>query len=145
MFGHSAGGQILHRFALLYPNSKADKILASNAGTYTFLDHKTKFPFGIKNTRINTKWLKKSFKKNLILFLGELDNKTETRGRMLRSKTVDKQGVSRIDRGRNFYKFSETFASKTNANYNWKLVEIQKVGHDYKKMAKAAGKYLYEK
>lgn len=144
MFGHSAGGQILHRFALLYPNSKANKILASNAGTYTFPDYKTKFPFGINNTHISSKWLKKSFKKNLILFLGELDNKTETRGRMLRSKTVDKQGISRIDRGRNFYKFSKILASKTNTNFNWKLIEIPKVGHDYKKMAQAAGKYLYE-
>ncbi|UAB80065.1 hypothetical protein INR76_07930 [Marixanthomonas sp. SCSIO 43207] len=145
MFGHSAGGQILHRFALLYPNSKADKILASNAGTYTFPDYKTKFPFGLKNTGISTTWIKKSFKKNLILFLGELDNKTETRGRMLRSKTVDKQGVGRIDRGRNFYKFSEIYASKTKANFNWKLVEIPNVGHDYKQMAKAAGEYLYKK
>ena len=34
VFGHSAGGQVLHRFALFAPNSKANRILASNSGSY---------------------------------------------------------------------------------------------------------------
>lgn len=89
MFGHSAGGQILHRFVLLNPKSKASKILASNAGTYTLPDKQTNFPFGIKDIDIDDKALKRAYRKNLVLFLGELDNADETRGRMLRSITAD--------------------------------------------------------
>ncbi|GAB5565613.1 MAG: hydrolase [Winogradskyella sp.] len=144
MFGHSAGGQILHRFVLCHPNSKADRILASNAGTYTLPDFETSYPFGIENLNIPKKQLKRSFNKKLVLFLGELDNILETRGRMLRSKTADKQGTSRIERGKNFYSFSKELTKTSEMTFNWELKIVPNVGHDQKKMAKAAAKYLYE-
>jgi hypothetical protein len=144
MFGHSAGGQILHRFVLFQPNSKADRILASNAGTYTLPDSETFFPFGIENVNISKKQLKKSFNKKLVLFLGELDNNLETRGKMLRSKTADKQGTSRIDRGKNFFSFSKELSKTSKMKFNWKLEIVTNVGHDQKNMAKAAAAYLYE-
>ncbi|MFI1773323.1 hypothetical protein [Thalassobellus citreus] len=144
MFGHSAGGQILHRFVLLYPNSRANRILASNAGTYTLPDYNTNFPFGIKNLGINKRDLKKSFKKKLILFLGELDNDSETRGRMLRSKTADKQGTNRLNRGEKFHNLSEELSENSGIKSIWKLEIIPNVGHNQKKISQAASHYLYE-
>ncbi|GGZ92436.1 hypothetical protein [Algibacter mikhailovii] len=144
MFGHSAGGQILHRFALIYPNSKANWILASNAGSYTLPDTRTAYPFGVKSTGINNKSLKKSFKKDLVLFLGELDNANEKGGKLLRSKTADKQGTHRLERGTYFYKQSKATAEMLETTYNWKLEIIPGVGHNQRKMAKAAAVYLYE-
>ena len=143
IFGHSAGGQILHRFALFQPRSKADRIIASNAGTYTIPDFNTEFPFGMHNVGINKKRLRDSFRKNLVLFLGELDNDSETRGRMLRSKTADKQGTNRLDRGKYFYRISMEKAKESKLRFNWKLEIVPDVGHDQKKMAKAAAVYLY--
>lgn len=144
MFGHSAGGQILHRFVLFQPNSKANRILASNAGTYTLLDSETFYPFGIENVNFTKKQLKKSFNKKLVLFLGELDNNLETKGRMLRSKTADKQGTSRIVRGKNFYSFSKKLSENSKLKFKWKLEVVPNIGHNQKKMAKAAAEYLYE-
>ncbi|MCR9287561.1 MAG: hypothetical protein NXI23_09285 [Bacteroidetes bacterium] len=43
-----------------------------------------------------------SFSKKLVLFNGELDNENETGGTLLRSPTVDKQGLHRIERGHFF-------------------------------------------
>jgi len=144
MFGHSAGGQILHRFALIYPNSKANRILASNAGSYTLPNANAAMPFGLKETGINNKCLKKSFKKNLVLFLGELDNADEKGGRILRSKTTDKQGTHRLARGTYFYKSGLETAKTLKTKFNWKLKVISGVGHNQRKMAKAAAIYLYE-
>ena len=144
MFGHSAGGQILHRFALIYPNSKANRILASNAGSYTLPDTNTVIPFGVKNIGLNDKSLKKSFKKHLILFLGELDNANEKGGRLLRSKTTDKQGTHRLARGTYFYKKSLETAALLKTKFNWELKIITGIGHNQRKMAKAAANYLYE-
>ena len=144
MFGHSAGGQILHRFAIFYPQSKADRILASNAGSYTTTDYNTNYPNGIKNTNTRKSNLKKSFKKKLTMFLGELDNADEKGGIILRSKTVDLQGTHRLARGTYFYKYSLQTAKELNYKYNWKLKVILGVGHSQRKMAKAAAKYLYE-
>jgi pimeloyl-ACP methyl ester carboxylesterase len=144
MFGHSAGGQILHRFAIFYPQSKANRILASNAGSYTPTEYQTNYPFGIKNTNTKKRNLKKSFRKNLTIFLGELDNADENGGKMLRSKTVDIQGTHRLARGTYFYNHSLQTAKELNFKYNWKLKVIPSVGHSQREMAKAAAKYLYE-
>lgn len=144
MFGHSAGGQILHRFALIYPNSKANRILASNSGSYTLPNTNLALPFGLKNTETNNKSLKKSFKKHLVLFLGELDNADEKGGRLLRSKTTDQQGTHRLARGTYFYKKSIETAEMLKTKFNWKLKIIAGVGHNQRKMAKAAAIYLYE-
>jgi len=143
MFGHSAGGQILHRFVLLNPHSKANRVLASNAGTYTLLDNQTDFPFGIKNIEINKKKLKKAFGRELTVFLGELDNADEAGGRMLRSTTADKQGTHRLARGTHFYHASMKRADELGFEFNWKLEIIPGVGHNQKEMASAAAKYLY--
>ncbi|PWL39897.1 hypothetical protein DKG77_03440 [Flagellimonas aquimarina] len=142
LFGHSAGGQILHRFVLFSPNSKANKILASNAGTYTLPDYKENYPFGMKN--VDARKLRASFKKELVLFLGELDNESETRGRMLRSKTADIQGTHRLARGKYFCSYSTEAAKNLGMKFNWKLEVIANVGHNQKKMAEFAANYLYE-
>ncbi|TYA72024.1 hypothetical protein FUA24_18645 [Seonamhaeicola marinus] len=141
MFGHSAGGQILHRFVLMHPKSKARTILASNAGSYTIPDLKTEFPFGIKGMNLN---LKKSLKKDLVLFLGELDNANETGGLLLRSKTIDKQGLHRLSRGTNFYNKGIKISERLNLKCNWKIEIVPNIGHNQRLMAKAAAKYLYE-
>lgn len=144
MFGHSAGGQILHRFVLLHPNSKANRILASNGGTYTLPDYETNFPFGMKNVGIPSKGLKKSFTKKLVLFLGEQDNENETGGTMLRSKTADLQGTHRLARGQYFYQFSQEAANTLDMEFDWDIEIIPNVGHNQKKMAAAAAKFLYD-
>jgi len=68
MFGHSAGGHILHRLALFQKNSKANKILAANASFYTLPDFEIPFPFGCNNAPITQKSLKRAFKKELVFF-----------------------------------------------------------------------------
>jgi len=78
-----------------------------------------------------------------VLFLGELDNESETRGRMLRSETVDKQGTNRLDRGQNYYKFSKEYAENSGMKFNWKLEIVPNIGHDQEKMAGVAAEYLY--
>lgn len=144
IFGHSAGGQILHRFALFAPHSKANRILASNSGSYTPPDFTEDFPFGIKNIGLQEENLKQSFRKKLVLFLGELDNENETGGLMLRSPTVDKQGTHRLQRGKYFYGKSQETAKKMKAAFKWELEVIPNIGHNQKKMAAAAATYLYE-
>jgi len=143
IFGHSAGGQILHRFPIFQANSKANRILASNAGSYTLPDFQSELPFGIKNTILSKENIRASFKKDLVLFIGELDNENEAGGLMLRSPSVDKQGVHRLERGKYFFNKSKDIAQKMGTDFNWKLEIIPNVGHDHRKMGDAAAKYLY--
>lgn len=145
LFGHSAGGHILHRLALFQKSSKADKILASNASFYTLPDFDQNYPFGLKDTPVDEASLKNAFKKNLVVFLGEQDNANETGGSFLQSKSADKQGHHRLERGKLFYKQAKEMAAKLNTEFNWELKIVPGVGHNYKKMGQAASDYLYKK
>lgn len=144
IFGHSAGGQILHRLVLFHPESKANRILASNSGFYTMPDLKTTLPFGLKNTLITSEDLKKSFARKLVLFIGKEDDENETGGILLRSPTVDKQGTHRLERSKYFYKKGKETAKELGAEFNWKLNIVPNIGHEYRHMSEAAAEYLYE-
>lgn len=143
IFGHSAGGQILHRFALFHPDSKADRILASNSGFYTLPDFNTDLPFGIKNSTLDQQDLEFSLSKKLILFIGELDNENEVGGTLLRSITADKQGVHRFERAQSFYIQAKSIAEEKGFSFNWDLKVIPNVGHDHRKIGDAAAEFLY--
>ncbi|MEB8328795.1 hypothetical protein OO009_05455 [Flavobacteriaceae bacterium KMM 6897] len=143
MFGHSAGGQVLHRFSIFNPNNKANRILASNSGWYTLPTDSDKFPYGLAGTIQSAK--KIEYSSNLILFLGEKDNENEKRGSLRRSTEADKQGLGRLSRGVYFYNTSKDIVSEFNREFNWKLEIIPNIGHDQKKMSEAAADYLYGK
>lgn len=144
IFGHSAGGQILHRMALFYPKSKANRIIAANSGFYTLPDLETPLLFGTQDMNILKEDFRSIFNQKLVLYLGELDNASETGGTLLRSISADKQGLHRLARGNYFYKYSKQLAKQLGFPFNWELIIIPEVGHDHRGMGNAAGKYLYE-
>ena len=143
LFGHSAGAQILHRLVLFYPESKADRIVAANAEFYTLPDPGSELLFGIKGFPVEAAGLEASFKKNLIVLLGEEDNGSETRGTLLVSPSASRQGNHRLERGRYFFNYSHKKADSLEVSFHWKFREVPSVGHDFKKMTAAAAAYLY--
>lgn len=143
MFGHSAGGQLLHRFAIFNPQNKANRILASNSGWYTVPTDAEVFPYGLLDLEILEDELAASFNSKLILFLGEEDNANETRGSLRRSPEADKQGLHRLARGIYFYNESKKIAKRLNFSANWQLEIIPGIGHDYSGMSTAAAEFLY--
>ena len=143
IFGHSAGGQIAHRLALFKPNTKVNRILASNSGSYTAPVFETKLPFGIQDAKLSDEHLKHAFKEKLTLFIGELDNENGTGGTLLHSPTVNKQGLHRYARAQYFYKTAKKAAKNLNTPINWQLKIIPNIGHNYRLMGKAAAEHLY--
>lgn len=143
LFGHSAGGQILHRFAIFYNSSKVDRILASNSGWYTVPDFDTRFPTGLDDAPVTSDQVKQSFSKKLVVFLGELDNENETRGHLVKNERMNKQGLHRLERGSYFFDFSKKQAHAMGADFVWQKVIVPDVGHDYRRMSLAAANYLY--
>ena len=60
-FGHSAGGQILHRLALLLPDSDVDRIVAANSGLYTLPSFVDPMPFGLAGMGVGEQTLALGF------------------------------------------------------------------------------------
>jgi predicted esterase len=141
IFGHSAGGQFVHRMVMLLPEARIKTAIAANAGFYTFPDEDLKYPYGSKNTPITDNSIKKSFKKQLIILLGENDNDPKL-GTFRETKLAMKQGAHRLKRGSNFYQKSSELATETSSIFNWEIDTIEKVGHNYRKMSSQAVKYI---
>lgn len=143
LFGHSAGGQILHRLALFHTDSKADRILAANAGWYTMPTFSTGFPYGLGESGLTAGQLEEAFGERLVVFLGEDDDENETRGSLRRTPEADRQGTHRLARGRSFYETGRSVAEAMGADFDWKLEVLPGIGHDYRRMSAAAADYLY--
>ncbi len=142
IFGHSAGGQFVHRMLILMPEARIDNAIAANAGFYTFPNENLEYPYGMKNTSssINDK-LREAFKKNLIILLGENDNDPKL-GTFRTTEPAMEQGRNRLERGSNFFKKASQLAVEKSWQFNWKIDTVLKVGHDYKKMSANAVKYI---
>jgi hypothetical protein len=143
MFGHSAGGQILHRLVLFHPNSKADMILAANSGWYTVPTFRQNFPYGLNGTGISERQLKAAFDDNLVLFLGEDDDASATGGEHRQTSEAMRQGAGRFARGKHFFKKAKEESKVLGVDFKWKLVTVPGVGHNFRAMSEAAAKFLY--
>jgi predicted esterase len=141
IFGHSAGGQFVHRMIMLMPEARIKTAIAANAGFYTFPNEDLEYPYGSKNTPITDNSIKKSFKKKLIILLGENDNDPKL-GTFRETELAMKQGAHRLERGSNFYQKSSELATETSSIFNWEIDTIEKVGHNYRKMSSQAVKYI---
>lgn len=142
IFGHSAGGQILHRFALFHPMSQARKIIAANAGWYTLPHPNVAMPFGLLNSPVTDRSLPHSFELDLTILLGENDNSDRAGGTLLHTPTVDAQGLNRLARGRNFHKSGQEQAARVGADLRWKIRTVPNVGHDHRGMGEAAAQII---
>lgn len=143
LFGHSAGGQILHRLALFHPNGRADRILAANSGWYTLPTFEQAFPYGLKGSGLAADQLAAAFAADLVVFLGEEDDADETRGSLRRTPEADRQGTHRLARGRHFFRQARQVAEAMGVGFDWRLEIVPGVGHDYERMSAAAAQYLY--
>lgn len=139
IFGHSAGGQILHRFAIFAPRSKARVIIAANSGFYTFPDLSQALPTGIQATGLTETDLSQAFGTHLVLMLGALDNDDQAGGTLLHTPYIDQsQGLGRLDRGKRFYEHARDEAEGIEAAFHWQIQVIDGIGHNYRAMSAAA-------
>lgn len=138
IFGHSAGGQILHRMALFYPEASARRIIAANAGWYTLPTFDQRLPAGLQGSLLERNHLVRSFASSLTLLLGEDDDSDQAGGTLLHTPVIDQQGLGRLSRGKHFYKIGKEEAAKFGDAFRWRLETVANVGHDFREMSKAA-------
>lgn len=143
LFGHSAGGQIVHRMAIFYPESKARRMVAANSGFYTAPDLATPLILGVANAPLTVEDLERAFSEPLTLLLGELDDAYEPRGQHLSTPLADSRGIGRLARGQYFYQSSQAIARELDTDFRWSIEVVPGVGHDFRLMAHAAASLLY--
>lgn len=142
LYGHSAGGQFVHRFVLFMPEARYARAVAANPGFYTMPTQNATYPYGLKGTPIAGSIAPSVLQRDFVLLLGEAD--TDRNDPNLRkTPQADAQGLTRFERGKNYYRTATGLAEKSNAKLNWRLVTVPGVGHSDAKMSQAAAGELF--
>jgi pimeloyl-ACP methyl ester carboxylesterase len=103
LFGYSAGGQFVHRFAFAYPE-RVRRVVVGAAGSYTFPDPAVSFPFGLAPIEELLDLRMEAAKFLRIPFLVLVGAEDTERGASLpKTPEIDaQQGFNRVERGRNW-------------------------------------------
>ena len=143
IYGHSAGAQFVHRYLLLSDNPKVNKAVAANAGWYTFLNG-ADFPYGVKNPPVSLtdSNVKNFLSTKLYILIGT--NDIDVNSSINKSVGAQKQGINRLQRAENFFKYTESIVKQNNLKFNWKYQAVPGAPHSNKVMSKAAVLILFE-
>ncbi len=129
LIGHSAGGQIVNRFAALVPNS-AKRMVVANPSSYVRPARQARFPYGfgdLPEQMADESAIRRYLAQPITILLGTAD---------LLARNLDllppavQQGATRYERGRNAFHAAQELARDKGWEFNWRLVEVPGVGHD---------------
>ena len=143
IYGHSAGAQFVHRYLLMSDDPKVNIAVAANAGWYTFLNG-ADFPYGVKNPPISLtdSNVKKFLNTNLYILIGT--NDIDINSSINKSEGAQKQGINRLQRAKNFFKYTESIVEQNNLEFKWKYQAVPGAPHSNKVMSKTAVLILFE-
>ena len=138
LFGHSAGGQFVHRFMLFMENNRVVQAVSANSGWYTATEPKVDFPYGLRDGPAEDEAdLRRMVAEPLVVMLGSMDTDPNSDG--LRSDSgSDEQGATRLDRGFYFFRTGQQAAEDTQTVFAWELEIVNGVGHSNEDIAEAA-------
>lgn len=138
LFGHSAGGQLMHRFSLFSEENRADEIVCANSGWFTMPDDEIPFPYGTKDLPLTEKDYEKAFSRKVTMLMGGNDISRKKPFRDTRE--ADAQGMNRMERCNNYYHACEAKAHELSVPFLWKLGVVEGSAHEGVKMAEGAMK-----
>lgn len=137
LFGHSAGGQFVHRMLSFGFRERVAVAVSANAGTYAMPDLQTAWPFGLGGTTLDAAALRGLLEFPLTVLAGTAD--TKTTGRFFpKGPRSMRQGAHRYERAHNYLRTGQAAASQLGTTCAWRVIDVPDVGHDGAGMSAAA-------
>ena len=137
LFGHSAGGQFVHRMLSFGYRDRVAVAVSANAGTYAMPDLRIAWPFGLGEAGLDPDVLQYVLEFPLIVMTGT--NDTKTTGRYFpKGPRSMRQGATRHERAHNYVRAGHTAAEALGTRCAWTVVNVPGVGHDGEQMSLAA-------
>jgi hypothetical protein len=137
LFGHSAGGQYVHRMLSFGYRDQVAVAVSANAGTYAMPDLTTAWPGGLGATEVTPDELRTLLTFPLTIMAGTGDIKTTGRFFPKGPKSL-KQGATRHARAHTYLRLGREAAAALGIPLAWTVIDVQDVGHDGRRMSDAA-------
>lgn len=141
IYGHSEGGQFVHRLVLLLPDARYARAVAANPGWYTMPAFSVKFPYGLGGSPATEESLKKSLGREFVLMLGDRDTDSNHKDLRKTPKAMA-QGAHRLERGQNYFREAVIRAAGLKSAFAWQLQVVPGAAHQNSKMSRSAAAVL---
>jgi hypothetical protein len=137
VFGHSAGGQYVHRMLSFGYRGRVAVAVSANAGTYAMPDLDIPWPFGLGKTELTPGTLKSILEFPITVMAGSED--TKTTGKFFpRGPRSVRQGANRYERAHRYVSMGRDVAASLGTTCRWTAIDVLGVGHSGKGMSAAA-------
>jgi poly(3-hydroxybutyrate) depolymerase len=143
IFGHSAGGQFLHRLLATQDDLPFEAAMAANSGWYTLPTPERHFPEGLGGLDLDQKALARWFAFPMVIFAGDQDINSGDPNLPADAGALT-QGEHRYARAHFMHDFARREAGRLGLPFNWQLITVGGVGHDGAAMSRAAAAYWFE-
>ncbi len=137
LFGHSAGGQYVHRMLSFGYRDRVAVAVTANAGTYAMPDLAVDWPWGLGATDVTHDDLRTLLEFPLTIMAGTEDIKTTGRFFPKGAKSL-RQGATRFARAHTYLQTGRGAAAALGVSVAWQVIEVPGIGHDGRGMSDAA-------
>lgn len=141
LFGHSAGGQYVHRLLSLGFRDKVVAAVTANAGTYAMPDLGIDFPYGLGGTGVDEAGLRDLLNFRLTVMAGTADIDA-TSEHFPKEPPAMAQGGTRHERAHRYIANARAVAEARGMHCAWTIIDVPGVAHDGEKMSAAAAPVL---
>jgi poly(3-hydroxybutyrate) depolymerase len=143
LFGHSAGGQFVHRLLATQSHAPFEAAMAANSGWYTLPTLEKRFPEGLAGLGLDEDALARWFAYPMVIFAGDQDIDMSDPNLPAQVEALA-QGPMRYARAHFMLDFAQREAKRLGIALNWQLVSVPGVGHDGAAMSRAAAAWWFE-
>lgn len=143
LYGHSAGGQFVHRLALLLPETRLVAAVAANAGWYTMPTFDGRFPYGLAGSGVTAATIGAALGRPLTVLVGERDVAPDD-PYLRTSRRARKQGANRFERAHAFLAAARAEATRLGTGCAWRLETVPDAAHVDADMMPTAARVLFD-
>lgn len=144
LWGHSAGGQFVHRLLATQPHAILEAVGAANSGWYTLPTLDLAYPDGLGGIGLTQDDVVGLLGYPLVIFSGDrdLDGTAEN---FPRHPSAMAQGRNRFERAQFYLARGQAEAARLGVCCRWKRVVVPGVAHEGMKMSAFAADYWFDR
>jgi hypothetical protein len=143
LWGHSAGGQFVHRLLATQPPDLYERVGAANSGWYTLPTLERQFPDGLGGLGLTQDDLARWLGFPLVIFAGDRDIETGAEN-LPRHEGALRQGPHRFARAHWFLEQGQAAAAALGVACGWRLVVVPGVAHEGMRMSAFAASHWFD-
>jgi hypothetical protein len=143
LFGHSAGGQFVHRLMSSQSHAPFKAVAIGNPGWYTLPTFDHPYPEGLDGVGLTEENLVKLLAYPMTILAGDRDIATDDPN-LPSEPAAKRQGPHRYARAHNYLEAGRREAERRGVPCNWTLQSVPGIGHDGKAMSAVCASLWFE-